>query len=1161
MVEPSVSAEPATAEVLSPASALAVVLVAALGLLLGLLVDRWLLALVLAAPALGWVLLLRHRRRAEQNRVRWEQELAAEQERRVAEAAAALAAEHEELRRTATGPEQLMGLVTAGSVWDGSAWGGSNELLVRLGIGDLPSRTTPGAVLSEVPVVVSLQGTGVLGLAGVGARALARWVVAQAAAHRSPADLSIWLLADPARTGMDAEWGWLRSLPHNRGQRSARLIGATDQALAERVAELAAIVARRTAVPAPVQPDLLVVLDGANALRSLPGIRQLLATGPGVGVHLVCVAELVGALPPECRATAALTPGALELRVGDAAALTVLPDSLDAAAADRLAAALPDAPAPMPDPLPVQARLLEVLSLDGLTAEAVADRWERGAQPWIARGDDGPVELALEPGPVLVAGDDADATGGLLRSVVCSLALTFPPAAVSLVLMTTGEQLSALAGLPHVVGALADPEPAEAARVLASLSAELDRRAKVLAAVAATDIDAYLAAGHRELPRLVVVVDEVTAVLPELRTGLLALAGRGKPVGLHLVLGAAEVAGLSGELLQQAGQRFVLHLASPTDARRVLGSAAAAELLPGAVGRGYVRVGDGPLVPFQAGSVDVGPSQLSPTGTSWEALGEPLTQVAGQGSDLTRVVSALAEVDTRRAASPWLPPLPDRVALTDLGAEGRLGAVPFGLEDRPGEQAQRPACWDVEHGGNLLVVGTRESGRSTLLRTLGVSLAQQATASDLHLYALDCGDGALSSLAGLPNCGAVVSATEPERAERLLARLSAEVTRRQRQLADRGFADLAAQRAGTADPLPYLVLLIDSWERFVEAHGWVDDGPLHDTLADVLRDGAATGVRVVMAADASVLGSDLAVLLKDRLALRLDERGDYVLAGVAPSAVPEQVKAGRGFRTVGGAVNAVQVALLPGESGARGQALAVEQIAAELPPARGRKPFRVDVLPRQVSVREAADLPTSGPGAPFAVGGDELRLQTVNLAACGPGFTIAGRPGSGRSTALAVLATGLLETGTELVVVTPAASRLRDLAGEEGVLLVTDGPDRRIAAHLERTKGRVAVVIDDAERLDDAGLDATLRDLLVGGRASDHSVVLAGDVDWLASAHAGFAFEAQRSRSGLILCPDSPERGELFGVRLPRSAVFDGPPGRAVLVRSGQLQVVQVPAP
>jgi S-DNA-T family DNA segregation ATPase FtsK/SpoIIIE len=1139
-------------------------LIAGLGLLLGLTVNRWLLLLVLAAPVLGAVVHWHGQRLAEAAALRAQQETAAEQERSAAERAELLAQEQDELRAASLDPAGLQSAVQSGT----DVWQGGPDVLLRLGTGDLPSLSVPDAVLPAVPVTVNLSAAGVLGIGGSGARGLARWLILQAAVQRGPAELSVWLLADPSRTGRDAEWGWLRSLPHNGGvpERSVRLVGTTDASLAARLAELQALIADRTAMataPDAVRgPDLLVVLDGANAIRSLPGVPQLLSTGQSAGVLFLCIAELTGALPAECRVTASLTATGLELRAADAPAFELTPESLDPARADRIAAALPEATPTSPDPLPASVRLLETTGLESPTLSAIRDRWADGSSPVLGVGQAGPIALELRHGPVLLAGPTADETAELLRSAVTSLAITHAPQALSLVLVTETDALDGCRDLPHVAAVLREPDSPTTARALASLHAEITRRERLLASVAATDFEAYLAGGHRGLGRLVLVVDEVAALAPGLRDGLLTLAAQGAGAGVHLLVATSEPAKLPQDLVQQSGQRLVLRVPSAGDARRLLGSPAAAFVLESQRGRGYARVGEGPLVPFQAGTVDGSRPTLKTAPTAWDELGLPWPTGDPTGpSDLEQVLAALRDVE--RVESPWQDDLPGALLLTDLDATGAgLSRVPWALEDRPGEQAQGPATWDLESGGHLLVVGTRESGRSTVLRTLAASVATRCAPADVHLYALDGGDGPLAALDALPHCGAVVSTKEPERAERLLARLTAELARRQRQLADRGFADLKAQRAGTADPLPYLVLLVDAWERFVETHGWVDDGPLHDALADLLREGAAVGIRVVLSGDRSLLTSDLAALTSDRIALRLDDHEDYALAGLRPSAVPGQVRAGRGFRAAGDVVNALQVAVLPGDRAAAGQSAAVRELAAELPAARGRKPFRVDVLPARIGLDEALDLPLSGPGAPLAVGGDELRLQTVNLAACGPGFTIAGPAGSGRSTALLVLAQSLLEAGTQLCLLTPRPSPLQSLAEHEGVVLAADVRDpSRLASVLSHTNGRVAVLVDDADQLGDERWDEQLLEVLRHAVKKDHAVVVAGDQDWLAAADAGFAFEAQRSRSGLVLCPDGVERGDLLGVRLPTSAVATGPAGRGVLLRSGQLQAVQVPLP
>jgi DNA segregation ATPase FtsK/SpoIIIE, S-DNA-T family len=153
--------------------------------------------------------------------------------------------------------------------------------------------------------------------------------------------------------------------------------------------------------------------------------------------------------------------------------------------------------------------------------------------------------------------------------------------------------------------------------------------------------------------------------------------------------------------------------------------------------------------------------------------------------------------------SPWLPALPEQLTLDELpapvptpgSAPGRLAPVPYGLDDLPAQQQQRPACLDLATVGHLFAIGGPRSGRSQILRTIAGSIARIHSAADVHLYGIDCGNGALLALTELPHCGAVVRNTQTERALRLLRRLGAEMRRRIELLGESGFADVTEQRA------------------------------------------------------------------------------------------------------------------------------------------------------------------------------------------------------------------------------------------------------------------------------------------------------------------------------------------------------------------------------
>ena len=195
-----------------------------------------------------------------------------------------------------------------------------------------------------------------------------------------------------------------------------------------------------------------------------------------------------------------------------------------------------------------------------------------------------------------------------------------------------------------------------------------------------------------------------------------------------------------------------------------------------------------------------------------------------------------------------------------------------------------------------MAAGAPRSGRSQLLRTIAAALALAHSCADLHLYGIDCGNGALRALTDLPHCGAVVTRTETERAVRLLGRLAAEVSRRQELLAEGGFADITEQRAATTggERLPHVVVLLDRWEGFTATLGEVDHGSLTDVITRILGEGASVGVHLVMTGDRSLLAGRISAMCEQKLAFKLAEKDDYGLIGLRPRDMPDDVAAGAG---------------------------------------------------------------------------------------------------------------------------------------------------------------------------------------------------------------------------------------------------------------------------
>ncbi|MCP9967423.1 hypothetical protein LUX57_21770 [Actinomadura madurae] len=433
----------------------------------------------------------------------------------------------------------------------------------------------------------------------------------------------------------------------------------------------------------------------------------------------------------------------------------------------------------------------------------------------------------------------------------------------------------------------------------------------------------------------------------------------------------------------------------------------------------------------------------------------------------------------------------------------------------------------------------------------------------------------------LPHCGAVVTRDQLDRCERLLTALTAEVARRQQLLAEAGFASLAEQRAAVAatDRLPWMVLLLDRWEGFLGAFEHYDYGRLVDQVIRLLREGAAAGLRAVFTGDRSGLGGQVSTVFDRRLILRMADPNDYGYGGLQDRQVPAAMPPGRALEpgASGTPPRESQIALLGDDPSGTAQVTVLQEIArgcvaryGRLP--RRRRPLHVDELPVRVTYREAMSLDAEflAPSPLWAlvgVGGDTLAPVGVDLLDEGPGFAVAGPPRSGRSTTLRTIVHSLLDPAVggglvPVVLVTPRRSPLRLLSGRPGVLgLLTSDSGADDLAEAIGDEHRFAVVVDDAELLDETELDDALRDVLRTARDGEHAVVIGGTTDDLGRGYRGFLSDTRRSRSGVLLSVESPDDGDLFGLRLPRNAPLGGPTGRGLFVAAGVTTQIQVALP
>ncbi|WP_136193863.1 FtsK/SpoIIIE domain-containing protein [Actinomyces procaprae] len=881
--------------------------------------------------------------------------------------------------------------------------GDRDWLDLRVGTADVPSEVVVQDptrasyeeplrwTVPDVPVTVGLGRLGVVGVAGQERHRTAAWLLAQAAALHSPAELNLVILADPERAdAAEAEWDWARWLPHLRtpeGVGPRARVGLDEETVTRRVNELLAMIEAGREKDAKRAPGrLLVVLDGARALRLLPGMVQVLREGPQLGIHLLCLDVDRTALPEECRAVVATGPGpAVVAETGCDEVEQIVLDLVPTGWCERVARAL----APIRDvsaagaegTIPTSSRFLDVAGIPEPSGQAVLQTWQRvGRTTRAVIGEDAEGLFAVDiraDGPhALVAGTTGSGKSELLQTLIASLCVGNSPDDMTFVLVDYkgGAAFKDCSRLPHTVGMVTDLDGHLTARALESLGAELRRRELQLAGADAKDIEDYVAAmepGDEPMPRLMIIIDEFAALvaeLPEFVTGLVDIARRGRSLGVHLVLATQRPAGVvSAEIKSNTNLRIALRVTDEADSDDVIESPVSAQIPPSIPGRAFARLGHASLRQFQAarvggrprGAAPQAPLRAGPLTLAEMSRPEPappqLEEDISIPTDLATLVDAMNQAHALTGRpdphSPWLEPLPENVTLdaleerlrseqpqtdavpavssqaaADVLDQGLLPPLILGLEDIPSEQAQRLMTWDYTRAGHLGVAGAARSGRSTLLRALAVAAARTASPEDLHIYGIDAGSGGLLPLVSLPHTGAVVTRDQPDRMRRLTDLLGKEISRRQQALAVGGFASITEQRAAVpaSERMPYLLLLLDRWDGFKAAFEQVDSGLLLERMETLLREGPAAGLRVVIAGDRGTFRGRMGMMLEDRIVLRMPAPEDFELVGMRSRDVPESMPPGRAFRS-GTSPREVQLALLDADAAGTAQVAAVHR--------------------------------------------------------------------------------------------------------------------------------------------------------------------------------------------------------------------------------------------
>ncbi|GLZ81799.1 type VII secretion protein EccC [Actinorhabdospora filicis] len=841
----------------------------------------------------------------------------------------------------------------------------------------------------------------------------------------------------------------------------------------------------------------------------------------------------------------------------------------------------------------------------------------------------------------LVIGATGSGKSELLRTIVSALAITHSSEELNFVLVDFkgGATFATLDRLPHtsaVITNLEDELPL-VDRMADAIAGEMTRRQELLRAsgnfVSQRDYEKARRAGAdlAPLPSLLIVCDEFSELLsakPDFIELFVMIGRLGRSLGVHLILASqrleeGRLRGLDSHLSYRIGLRTF----SAMESRVVLGVADAYEL-PQAPGHGYLKIDTSTMLRFRSAYVsgiyrgaragDGGPGGSLGRMVAFKPGHMPLPDLAvpdaapedddtPENPDDIVKNSMLAVITDRLAGQGppahqvWLPPLSESPALSDLypdlrpdpvhgglcpaGWNGLGGlAVPLGIVDRPFEQRRDLLTVDLAGaGGNVVIVGGTQSGKSTALRTFIASLSLTHTPQQVQFYCLDFGGGTLRGLEGLPHVGGVAGRRDLNKIRRTVAEMSSLLDDREALFAEHGIDSMASYRrrkaAGefTEDPFGDAFLIIDGWTT-VRA----EFEELIDAVTAIAQRGLGYGVHLVLATNRwTDMRPALRDLLGTRLELRLGDPSESEIDRKSAWNVPERA-AGRGL-----SVDAMQMltALPRVDSRSSHDDLAdgVSDLVTRVTKAwTGAPAPAVRLLPARVGLAELP-APATTPLLPFAV--NESHLAPVGLDfANEPHLMVFGEGESGKTNVLRAIAAQLVAKHTPQEVRLVVVDYRRSLLGEidddrltgyvatqkaaaellggvrEALKHRMPGPDvtpEQLRARNWWTGPELYVLVDDYDII--AGQSPNpvhnLVELLPQARDVGLHLIVARRSGGLGRAMYDPVLQRLKELQapGLILSGDRDEGAVLGNVRPSQQ-----PPGRGTLVRRNGVGLVQV---
>lgn len=435
----------------------------------------------------------------------------------------------------------------------------------------------------------------------------------------------------------------------------------------------------------------------------------------------------------------------------------------------------------------------------------------------------------------LILGESGTDKTEFLKSFILNHSINFNPSILNFVILKSmkDSSLNNLIRLPHVLDVLDKDNLSEKYRVVDIIKNEINKRRGIFASNGVSDIDSYLSLREKysdldEMPHLVMVIDDLTDSDVDFIEDIIKLKPSMMDVGMHLILSSCypKIFVYNDSIKDKLDFKICFRLSDDGDVYRIIGDYDIYNNVDPEVFN-FISQGGTPCINNRVIYLNALCSQyygidvvdncgfvrnkvLRPIGnenfkTVEDVIINKILDVCGE--------KYLEKISVFNSSMGYL-------TLNDLDgyssnfngfmwntSNSEFSSIIGIIDDAP-YHVQRFLSVDFKKNGNLFVLGSHGSGKSTLIKTLVYSLCCEYKESHLNIYMVDKDTRDIDHFSYAPHVKGI--AYSSDQVNSLFKKIFEEFELRKKIFDNLDISSIEQYRLRVLDEMPYILITIDS---------------------------------------------------------------------------------------------------------------------------------------------------------------------------------------------------------------------------------------------------------------------------------------------------------------------------------------------------------------